>query len=901
MVSCCNRRLYKGNSYEICLPITDTGVTSVSFYTSGDIVIEKEGEIVDDTMCFELTKKELDLLPDGVLRYSYEDFDSNTEYVVATPGDYSGTTLDDLLEDAFDSGYTAGQEYCSGDTCEGVFESGYTSGYTDGVNSVVCSGYTQEDLDAAFESGYTAGQDNCSGATPEELHEAYTSGFTLGRDTCNFIEAVYDVKSTTEPTVVPGVGNARFKRGILSDGTVMKPVSYNSRMGYVFPSSGLQTVYYELGNYWTDWTQAFIECEDLVSIEIPDGVTRLGNNAFKGCKSLTGITIPESVTGIGYDAISSCDSLSSITIPDSVVDMSNNPMRNNPALTTVNFGSGMTYVPSSCFFGDTSLTGFTIPPTVTVLCGSCFSSCESLSSITIPDTVTSMGGTCFFGCRNLSEVTYSTGMTEIPEWTFIGCNLSQFEIPDTIVKIGDIALKDNPLTSLVIPSGVTEFGEMVLDNCSALTSVTFTSTVPPTFGNLPLGPTRYRYPIYVPCQSVDAYKAALPDYAERITCNSEPEPQSAATAITITVPQDLEPGDTGSTSVSASPTGATTNLSYSSSDNSVATVDNNGNITAVGTGTTNICVTDSISQISACTQLAITEPVYSGIALTFDVISGGSIVWTANRSSYTPTIQYSKNGGSSWTNITASTGGTSISVNAGDKVLFRGNNPSYKVDTYEYAHFYHTTAVFNLEGNIMSLVNSKGYSTATTVSEYAFYRLFWHCDGLKSAENLVLPATTLATGCYENMFSLCRGLTKAPKLPATSIAANCYQHMFSNCSSLAIAPELPATTLAEGCYWCMFSACTSLSAAPELNAPTLEKNCYECMFNGCTNLNYVKCLAYDEIIVASAVNNWLGNVAQYGTFVKDPRMQVGQTMSGRYWLRGDGGIPTNWTVEDAQS
>ena len=54
MVSCCNRRLYKGNSYEICLPITDTGVTSVSFYTSGDIVIEKEGEIVDDTMCFEV-------------------------------------------------------------------------------------------------------------------------------------------------------------------------------------------------------------------------------------------------------------------------------------------------------------------------------------------------------------------------------------------------------------------------------------------------------------------------------------------------------------------------------------------------------------------------------------------------------------------------------------------------------------------------------------------------------------------------------------------------------------------------------------------------------------------------------------------------------------------------------
>ena len=979
MVSCCNRRLYKGNSYEICLPITDTGVTSVRFYTSVDMVIEKEGEIVDDMMCFELTKEELDLLPEGVLRYSYDGFgfDSNTEYVIATPGDYSGTTLDDLLEDAFDSGYTAGQEDCSGDTCEGVFESGYTSGhtdgiaeqkakmteldvdngdlemspggvlekdfyntdgwnhvwvavdtidwwnsgytsgvteqkaklvptaitqngtysredggfsqvevnvptgqtinnqnksayidnnqvelvytsktdsynyqlignyldytynsgytglnrlrlhvdinaseaielgydsgytsgYTDGVNSVVCSGYTQEDLDAAFESGYTAGQDNCSGATPEELHEAYTSGFTLGRDTCNFIEAVYDVKSTTEPTVVPGVGNARFKRGILSDGTVMNPVSYNSRMGYVFPSSGLQTVYYELGSYWTDWSQAFMECEDLVSIEIPDGVTRLGYNTFRGCKSLTGITIPESVTGIGYDAISSCDSLSSITIPDSVVNMDNNPMRNNPALTTVNFGSGMTYVPSSCFFWDTSLTGFTIPPTVTVLCGSCFSSCESLSSITIPDTVTSMGGTCFFECRNLSEVTYSTGMTEIPEWTFIGCNLSQFEIPDTIVKIGDIALKGNPLTSLVIPSGVTEFGEMVLDNCSALTSVTFTSTVPPTFGNLPLGPTRYRYPIYVPCKSVDAYKAALPDYAERITCNSEPEPQTAATAITISVPDNLEPGYTGSTSVSTSPTGATTNLSYSSSNNSVATVDNNGNITAVGTGTTNICVTDSISQITECTQLTINNPgpqpvtgtsLLTNIYRTDDLNPGfapSSAVQLCNESFYSAITEMTIDGVSATPSMTAD-----FSSDAG-KGGVRYHTVEYTINTpivpelsfHKNTHLIHTVISGDCTGigteafwlcEYLGCDSDRGYSGVVLSPNIVLGdAVFGYCTRLKDFE---IP--TANTVVPESLFYVCSGLTSVTIHSGVTVVSG---RSFQQCHSL-LSVELPA-------------------------------------------------------------------------------------------------------------
>jgi YD repeat-containing protein len=140
--------------------------------------------------------------------------------------------------------------------------------------------------------------------------------------------------------------------------------------------------------------------------------------------------------------------------------------------------------------------------------------------------------------------------------------------------------------------------------------MTFEGLVPPTLfstsgSNASLGSTAYTFPIYVPCESVEDYKTAFGEYyAPRITC-AGPEPQSAATAITITVPQNIEPGDTGSTSVSTNPSGATTNLSYSSSDNSVATVDNNGNITAVGTGATNICVTDSISQITECAQLTV--------------------------------------------------------------------------------------------------------------------------------------------------------------------------------------------------------------------------------------------------------------------------------------------------------
>ena len=116
----CSRRLYKGNAYDICLPLADSGVTLARFYTRGDVILEKEPEISGDSMCFSFTEEDLASLEDGVLRYQvvtdYETTDTNSPYVVATPGDYSGSTLEDLLEDAYNSGYTAG----------------YESGYTDG-------------------------------------------------------------------------------------------------------------------------------------------------------------------------------------------------------------------------------------------------------------------------------------------------------------------------------------------------------------------------------------------------------------------------------------------------------------------------------------------------------------------------------------------------------------------------------------------------------------------------------------------------------------------------------------------------------------------------------------------------------------------------------------------------
>ena len=304
--------------------------------------------------------------------------------------------------------------------------------------------------------------------------------------------------------------------------------------------------------------------------------------------------------------------------------------------------------------------------------------------------------------------------------------------------------------------------------------------------------------------------------------------------------------------------------------------------------------------------------------LTFKITTPGIINWRATDSSVSKTIEYKLNNGE-WISIKATTAGVKIIVNAGDKIQFRGNNTTYSDDDYKpYNTFSGSTAGFEIEGNIMSLINSTDFITATTLENTnTFYGLFMACTGLTSAENLVLPATiltnscygnmffsctslitapslpatTLAMGCYSDMFAGCTSLITAPSLPATALASFCYQYMFYNCTSLTTAPFiLPATVLENSCYDSMFANCKSLTTAPELPATTFEYYCYENMFNGCTKLNYIKCLATD-ISADWCTINWVNGVASTGTFVKAPNM------SG--WNRGENDIPTGWTIIDA--
>ena len=106
-------------------------------------------------------------------------------------------------------------------------------------------------------------------------------------------------------------------------------------------------------------------------------------------------------------------------------------------------------------------------------------------------------------------------------------------------------------------------------------------------------------------------------------------------------------------------------------------------------------------------------------------------------------------------------------------------------------------------GNVMSLLKGKdGFAAADAIeANNAFYGLFAGADKLvNNAERLlVLPATTLTEGCYQDMFNGCKGIEKAPELPAPTLVKDCYQEMFAGCSKLNSVTCLATDISAEGC------------------------------------------------------------------------------------------------------
>ena len=90
-----------------------------------------------------------------------------------------------------------------------------------------------------------------------------------------------------------------------------------------------------------------------------------------------------------------------------------------------------------------------------------------------------IGYCAFWGCSGLTSVTIPSSVTEIGPFAFSDCrSLTSVTIPSSITKIGSSTFSGcSGLTSVTIPSSVTEIGSSAFSDCRGLTSVTIPSSV----------------------------------------------------------------------------------------------------------------------------------------------------------------------------------------------------------------------------------------------------------------------------------------------------------------------------------------------------------------------------------------------------------------------------------------
>ena len=146
-------------------------------------------------------------------------------------------------------------------------------------------------------------------------------------------------------------------------------------------------------------------------VEISDGITSIGANAFWNCHQLTSVTIPNSVTDIGEKAFADDIALSSIKIPNGVTNIDKWAFQGCTSLTSVVLPSSVTNIGWAAFNYCTSLTSVTFSSGITSIGGAAFKSCVSLKSVEIPDSVTSIGNEAFDECTSLASVTISRNCT----------------------------------------------------------------------------------------------------------------------------------------------------------------------------------------------------------------------------------------------------------------------------------------------------------------------------------------------------------------------------------------------------------------------------------------------------------------------------------------------------------
>ncbi|HCC50933.1 MAG TPA: hypothetical protein DEQ30_01850 [Porphyromonadaceae bacterium] len=299
---------------------------------------------------------------------------------------------------------------------------------------------------------------------------------------------------------------------------------------------------------------------NIMRVVIENSVTNIGNYAFYNYLNISSIELPHSVTNIGDGAFYGCSGIIDIEMPNSII----------------NIGRG-------AFHSCSKLANITIPNSVTNIEDIAFVGCTSLTSVEIPDSVIHIGAGAFGSCSNLKRIKLPNNITNIEINTFYYCtSLIKIEIPSSVTSIGDGTFTNT--TNL-------KYVDVYWNEPISINS--------PVFQNSNLSNAI----LIVPTGTKALYEAA-PVWQDFGTIIERPIPESVSIYASLLVGSSLllEAEIIPSNTIYQ-------DVTWSSSDVAVATVDATGQVTGVSPGIATITATTDIGGKTASFKVKVKEGV----------------------------------------------------------------------------------------------------------------------------------------------------------------------------------------------------------------------------------------------------------------------------------------------------
>ena len=216
---------------------------------------------------------------------------------------------------------------------------------------------------------------------------------------------------------------------------------------------------------------AFRDKSRLNSVIMPEGITRIGENAFRGTNLRT-VNIPSTVITIGKLAFYGTPLQHLTFTENATIDkIEELAFANCSSLQDVDFSNtiALTNIGNGVFYNCKQLNNIIIPNTVTTMGYAVLQDCSKLKSVVFPEAMTIINDHMCSGCTALENVQMPTEPVSINYAAFNGTSsLKNIDIPNTVKEIRGYAFQNSGLESIALPVTLDYLYSCAFNNCKSL-------------------------------------------------------------------------------------------------------------------------------------------------------------------------------------------------------------------------------------------------------------------------------------------------------------------------------------------------------------------------------------------------------------------------------------------------